>query len=121
MPNRCIVFGCSNEPNLKEGVALHAIPFANDDRPEAKKRKKRWVDFVQKKMRKWTPGSTSSICSDHFTEDDFVRKFSLLPDQKKPVIPRLKRDEFGVSVWPTAMKSEEVIMSKRYIHRMVRI
>ena len=30
-----------------------------------------------------------------FTEDDFVRLFSLLPDQKKPVIPRLKRDEFG--------------------------
>ena len=55
MPNRCVVFGCSNESNLKEGVALHAVPFANDDRPEAKKRKKRWVDFVQKKMREWTP------------------------------------------------------------------
>ena len=42
------MFCCSNEPNFKEGVALHAIPFANDDRPEAKKRKKRWVDFVKK-------------------------------------------------------------------------
>ena len=41
--------------NLQEGIALHTIPFYGDDRPESKKRRKRWVDFVKLKRAKWEP------------------------------------------------------------------
>jgi len=44
---RCVgsAAGCSNERNV-EGISLHKLPFCSDDRPEAKTRKKKQVDFV---------------------------------------------------------------------------
>lgn len=47
MPEKCVVFGCSNVPNSKEGIALHPIPFYGKDDPQKRKRRKKWVDFVQ--------------------------------------------------------------------------
>ena len=41
MPNRCVAGGCGNSPNLKKGIALHFIPFKDDDRPQARKKKKK--------------------------------------------------------------------------------
>ena len=49
MPSRCVVYGCSNYPDAKNQIALHPIPFYGDQRPEAAKRRKRWVDFVKAK------------------------------------------------------------------------
>ena len=71
MPNRCVVEGCSNVANPAEGISLHFIPFAGDERPEAKKRRKQWVDFVHKKRGKWEPTPNSSVCSAHFAKEDF--------------------------------------------------
>ena len=107
MPNRCVVYGCSNEPNLEKGIVLHCIPFADDERQEARKIRKNWIDFVQRKRLKWTPGTTSSICSQHFKEDDFQRKFFVLASEEKNMkyMPRLKRDEIGVSVCPSVYLS----------------
>ena len=35
----------------------------------------------------------------HFTEDDFIRRFTFADETSgKPIIPRLKRDEFGINV-----------------------
>ena len=75
MPHRCVVFGCSNEPNVNEGYVLHTIPYANDQRPEAKKRRKVWADFVKMKRVKWEPSSSSVICSRHFKPDDFMTHY----------------------------------------------
>ena len=55
MPNRCVVRGCSNVANAAEGISLHFIPSAGDERPKAKKRQKQWVDFVRNKRAKWEP------------------------------------------------------------------
>ena len=103
MPNRCVVYGCSNEPNLEKGIVVHSIPFADDERQEARKRRKKWIDFVQGKRLKWKPGMTSSICLQHFKEDDFQRKFFVLALEEKTVkyMPRLKRDKIEVSVFPS--------------------
>ena len=91
MPNRCVVYGCSNTSNTREGTALHAIPFPNDDRPEAKKRRKVWVNFVKQKRKKWEPSSHSVICSKHFKAEDFEQRYTVLPGQEiKPVIPSFK-------------------------------
>ena len=43
---RCVAGGCSAFPDVEKGLVLHAIPSYNDDRPEARKRRKKWVDFV---------------------------------------------------------------------------
>ena len=55
MPHRCVVGGCSNVTSLENGVALHMIPFYGDEHPEAKKRRKRWVDFVKQKRAQSVP------------------------------------------------------------------
>jgi hypothetical protein len=108
MPNRCVVYGCSNEPNPEAGITLHPIPFTDDSRPEAKKRRKKWIECVARKRAKWTPGKTASVCSVHFTDKDFERRFWNLQTKEETTTRSLKhsrrnlrKDEVGVSVWPT--------------------
>ena len=102
MPGRCVVGGCSAFADVQKGIILHAIPYFNDVRPEAAKRRKKWVDFVKRKRAKWEPTRHSSICSQHFKKDDFIRRFIFVDEvTKKPIIPRLKRDSLGVNVVPT--------------------
>ena len=31
MPERCVVYGCSNTRDLKEGISLRVIPFYGDE------------------------------------------------------------------------------------------
>lgn len=84
MPHRCVVGGCCNVRSLENGIALHTIPFYGDERPEAKKQRKRWVDFVKQKCAGWEPSKSSVICSKHFKADDFVRDYALITD-KRPI------------------------------------
>ncbi|XP_078363789.1 uncharacterized protein LOC144648008 [Oculina patagonica] len=102
MPGRCVVGGCSSVPDVKNGIVLHAIPFLGDERAEAKKRRKKWVDFVKEKRAKWNPTPNSSICSKHFTEDAYMRRFTFADSlSNKPIMPRLKRDDLGPTAYPT--------------------
>ena len=56
MPGRCVVGGCSAFPDVQIGLILNAIPFLNGDEcPEARKRRKKWIDFVKQKRAKWEP------------------------------------------------------------------
>ena len=106
MPDRCIVAGCDNINDIPNGIVVHKFPFLNDDRPEAKKRRKQWTRFVRVKRGKdkngkeWVPTSNSGICSVHFRPEDFQRRFSVLPGMD-PVIPRLVRDNIGTTAIPT--------------------
>ena len=101
MPDRCAVYGCPNEAKLEKGISLHRIPFLNDKRKEAKKRTKRWVDFVQRKRDKWVPTRNSAVCSRHFTAESFEKRFSGFADLEMKCQKRLVRDEFGISAYPT--------------------
>ena len=92
-PNRCVVDGSSNVPSLRDGIALHAIPFSDDDRPQVRKRRKKWVDFVKLKRAMWEPTKNSTICSKHFTPEDFERRFFLVPGQETGSFPKMKKDE----------------------------
>ena len=109
MPSRCVAGGCSNIPDLENGIVLHTIPYFGDERPQAKKRRKKWVDFVKSKRAKWEPTKNSAVCSVHFKPDDFQRLFSNLPGQSKPSIPRLNRDDFGVAAFPSIHAVGKVI------------
>ena len=81
--------------NLQEDIALHTIQFHADDRPKSKKRRKRWVDFVELK-----PSKTSVIYSKHFKADDFVRRLDVSSEEQWiPMTPWLKRDDNGINVF----------------------
>ena len=121
--------GCSAFPDVQNGLILHAIPFLNDERPEARKRRKKWIDFVKQKRAKWEPTRNSSVCSRHFTENDYVRSFSFVDEvTKKPVMPRLKRDEIivpinvvpSVHAEPVTKKPVVSESAKRRLEREVR-
>ena len=101
MPDRCVVFGCSNLANVAKGISLHRIPFLNDERSEAKRRRKRWIDFVKATRDKWVPTKNSAVCSEHFTPDSFARRFGVMSDSEARFSPRLTRDDFGISAYPT--------------------
>lgn len=100
MVKSCVAANCTSKPSVSAGISLHVIPYFNDDRPEAKRRRKIWCDFVKSK-RVFEPSSSSTLCSAHFKAEDYARRFSLLPTQTKPNIARLKRDDLGVCVFPS--------------------
>jgi len=88
--------------NLQEDIALHTIQFYGDDRPKSKKRRKIWVDFVKLKRSKREPCKTSVIYSKHFKADDFVRRSDVSSEEQWiPMAPWLKRDDYGINVFPS--------------------
>ena len=95
MVEKCVVYGCSNSNNKQKGISMHKIPSDSDLRAEVRRRRQRWIKFVNQTRKHWTPGKTSSICSEHFKHEDFTRPFN--SDLKRA----LREDEFGVCVWPT--------------------
>jgi len=85
MPHRYVVGGCSNVRGSENGIVLHTIPFYGDERLEAKKRRKRWIDFVRQKPEKRAgrdPSKSLVICSKHFKADDFVRNYALITEKQ---------------------------------------
>ena len=77
MPTRCVAAGCGNVKNSKQGISMHFIPYYGDERPEPKRRRKKWVDFVKQKRARWEPSKTSVLRSLHFKPEDFT---AVLPD-----------------------------------------
>ena len=66
MPETCVAFGCSNVWDKDKGIKLHPIPFYGSDDPQKRKRRKKWVDWIQSKRAHWQPSQFSHVCSDHF-------------------------------------------------------
>lgn len=99
MPQKCVFFfGCSNTRDSRKGISINRIPFFGNDRPEAKRRRKKWVDFVLLHHYKWTPSKVLVFCSDHFKPEDYSKQFTVLEDQSV----RLLKD-IGIVVVPTVI------------------
>ena len=96
MPERCVVAGCSNITDIKNGVSLHRLPFFNDERPEAKRRRRKWIEFVNRKSVKWLPSKSSVVCSVHFMPEDFVNRFVALPELNEGLQRKVIEDDIGV-------------------------
>ena len=88
-------------PDAQKGIALHKIPFPNDQGGEAKKRRRKWIEFVKAKHARWEPTINSRICSAHFKPEDFVRRFAALPGQTSALLPRLITDDTGIAAVPS--------------------
>ena len=106
MPDRCAVFGCSNLANSGKGISLHRIPFWNDERPEAKRRRK-----IATKRAKWSPRKYSAVCSEHFTENDYERYLVEIPGTRE-YTPRLKKDDIGITAYPSVFKKSSNFMNE---------
>ena len=66
MVNRCVVYGCGNEP--KAGTALHEFP-------SDKRLRELWKKFVDRTRSGWGgPTTNSTVCSAHFTNDCYENK-----------------------------------------------
>lgn len=116
MPDRCVAANCSNVADPSRRIFVHTIPFFGDSRPEAIKRRKKWVDFVKMKRAKWEPTKYSALCSKHFTAEDYVFQYTMVPGNSKPSVPRLKRDNVGILAFPTiqaAVVDKSVSQSER--------
>ena len=96
----CVAGNCTMKASLKDGISLHTIPYFGDERPEAKRRRKIWVDFTKAK-RVFEPSKSSTVCSDHFKPEDFKRRFQMLPGQTKPNFQKLRTDDLGVCIFPS--------------------
>ncbi len=111
MPERCVVYGCSNTRNVREGISLHAIPFSGDERTEAKKRGKKCVDFVCRTRANWKPTTRAVICSKHFKLEDFSHCYANVRDEGSLSNRWLKRDEIGIvafpSIYPTSTEEQQ--------------
>ncbi|KAK3729921.1 hypothetical protein QZH41_018079 [Actinostola sp. cb2023] len=113
------VYNCDNEASLQKNISLHRIPYFEDQRPEAKARRKTWVDFVLRYRDKWQVTKNSVICSEHFRPEDYCNMFSKLEGQTAAIRPRLKRDSVGISVVPSIHKPKEVTTMSARSRRMV--
>ena len=71
MPERCVVYGCSNTTDKENDIFLNQIPFWDESSSDAVKRRKKWMDFVRRRRYKWTPTRSSVVCSKHFTPECF--------------------------------------------------
>ena len=49
MPIICIAAGRSDQKDEAQGISKNLSPCFEDDRPEAKRQRKKWVDFVKQK------------------------------------------------------------------------
>ena len=66
MPERCVVFGCSNVWSKEKGILLHPKPFYGKSESEKQRRMRKCVDFVKSKRAYWEPSEHSAVCSEHF-------------------------------------------------------
>jgi len=95
MPERCVVFGCSNVRNKEKGILLHPIPFYGKADSEKQRQRTKWIDFVKSKHTHWEASEHLAVCSEHFSEEAYTNRFA------NDLVRRLKRDEIGVCVFPT--------------------
>ncbi|XP_028418516.1 uncharacterized protein LOC114543919 [Dendronephthya gigantea] len=93
---------CSGRQALGQKL-LKDIPFWNENATVAAKRRRIWVNFIRRRRDKWTPTPSSVVCSKHFTNDCFEYGSATVSKYKTP---RLKRDELGVSVYPTLQANQ---------------
>ena len=97
MPDRCVAANCGNMKDKERNISMHRFPFYGDTRPEAQKRRKRWVDWVKLKRAKWEPSEHSHLCSVHFKPEEFMLQFGNEVDLSNKW---LQRDELAVGVFP---------------------
>ena len=74
---------------------MHRLPFFSDERPEAKRRRKKWIEFVNRMRAKWLPSKSSVVSSVHCMPEDFVNRFVALPELNEGLQRKVFEDDIG--------------------------
>ena len=115
----CVVYGYDNTANSKQGISLYRIPYWDDSREIAVRRRKNWLDFIRRKRDRWEPSPGSVVCSDHFTKDCFEYGSDTVEKYKTP---KLKRDEIGICVVPSLLSNKATsVPSERSLRMQHRV
>ncbi|ESO88712.1 hypothetical protein LOTGIDRAFT_79484, partial [Lottia gigantea] len=85
----CAVFGCNNDSRKSESVSYFKIGSRRNEI------QKKWIVFLKRKNYILT--KHSSICSEHFTDDSFVR--DLQAELLKLTRPRKLREDAVPSIY----------------------
>ena len=81
---------------------------------QGSKEKETLSRFCEAKVSQIGAVKQSRVCSRHFEADDFVRTLNL-PGLEETIFPRLKRDEIGITPYPTIqslVKPQETISAR---------
>ena len=71
MPSsRCVVQGCCNPSNPKEGISLHNSPVNPSLRAQ-------WKRFISAHRANFNPPGRFVVCPEHFTDDCFARTINV--------------------------------------------
>ncbi|XP_069820570.1 uncharacterized protein [Dendropsophus ebraccatus] len=80
MPMTCVAYGCNNHFVKGCGKQFFRFPMKDPDRLS------KWVIAIRRKN--WKPSASSRICSDHFTEDDYMlRPGAMVPRLRLDAVP----------------------------------
>ncbi|XP_068090125.1 uncharacterized protein [Hyperolius riggenbachi] len=82
MPMTCVAYGCNN--NFVKGCGKQFFRFPMKD-PE---RLSKWVVAIRRKH--WKPSASCRICSDHFTDKDYMlRPGAMVPRLRLDAVPSI--------------------------------
>ena len=77
MVEKCVVFRCSSSQNKEKGISMHKIPSDSNPRTEVRRRRQRWIKFVNEMRKHWIGWFfLTSVVLLHFLE------LQPLPDRK---------------------------------------
>ncbi|XP_056373552.1 THAP domain-containing protein 5-like isoform X2 [Hyla sarda] len=80
MPMTCVAYGCNNHFVKGCGKQFFRFPMKDPDRLS------KWVSAIRRKN--WKPSASSRICSDHFTEIDYMlRPGAMVPRLRLDAVP----------------------------------
>ncbi|XP_075681485.1 uncharacterized protein LOC142647501 isoform X2 [Rhinoderma darwinii] len=80
MPMTCVAYGCNNHFVKGCGKQFFRFPMKDPDRLS------KWVMDIRRKN--WKPSASSRICSDHFTESDYMlRPGAMVPRLRLDAVP----------------------------------
>ncbi|KAM3936790.1 uncharacterized protein RB166_000772 [Leptodactylus fuscus] len=82
MPMTCVAYGCNNHFVKGCGKQFFRFPMKDPDRLS------KWVMAIRRKN--WKPSASSRICSDHFTENDYMlRPGAMVPRLRLDAVPSI--------------------------------
>ncbi|XP_063770430.1 THAP domain-containing protein 5-like [Pseudophryne corroboree] len=82
MPMTCVAYGCNNHFVKGTGKQFFRFPMKDPERLS------KWVVAIRRKN--WKPSASSRICSDHFTDNDYMlRPGAMVPRLRLDAVPSI--------------------------------
>ncbi|XP_031552628.1 THAP domain-containing protein 1-like, partial [Actinia tenebrosa] len=105
--NRCVVQGCSNKSDPKNGISVHSSPINKLERAK-------WKRFVTTHRINFEPENRFTVCSEHFEDSCFERAVHV-EDSK-----RILKPGSVPTLWKPEINSQDELISDRSRRQIIR-